>query len=254
MAEKLNGTVALVTGASSGIGEAAAAELARRGATVAVVARRKDRLEALVERISADNGKALALDADITIREQAVGVVERTVAEFGRLDTLVNSAGVMLNHPTLDQPLEEWELTIDLNLKALMVIAKTAIPHLLKAVESNGRGLADLINVSSISGRTAFPEVAAYNASKFGVSGFTESLRQEFTERSLRVSVIEPGAVETELFGHLSQHTQDKYAPGFKTIEKLQAEDVADLIGYMVSSPRRVCFPEVIIRPTDHVL
>ena len=250
MAE-LDGTVALVTGASSGIGEATAVALAAQGAALAVAARRKDRLDQLVSRISDRGGKALAIETDVTDQEQARAAVERTVSELGRLDTLVNNAGQMLLGPILDAPTEEWDRMIALNLQGLLYCSHAALPHLLKAAESSPRGVADLINISSVAGRVARMGSGVYNLTKWGVGAFSESLRQEVTKRNVRVALVEPGAVTTELTDHLRPEIREISKKRFEGVEKLEASDVADAIAYIVTRPRRVAVNEVLIRPTD---
>jgi NADP-dependent 3-hydroxy acid dehydrogenase YdfG len=251
MAERLDGTVALVTGASSGIGEATAAALAAQGAAVAVAARRKDRLDELVARIEGDGGKALAIEADVTSQEQAIATVERVVSELGRLDTLVNNAGVMLLGPIVDAPTEEWDRMVALNLQGLLYCSHAAIQHLLSAAEDSPRGVADLINISSVAGRVARVGSGVYNLTKWGVGAFSESLRQEVTKRNVRVSLVEPGAVDTELTDHLRPEFQEVAKQRFEGVEKLAAADIADAIEYIVTRPRRVAVNEVLIRPTD---
>lgn len=253
MSLSLVGSTALVTGASSGIGRAVAHELAQRGSKVLFVARRRDRLDDLAAALTAAGHVAQALAVDITDRQGARAAVDDVMARWGRLDIVVNSAGVMLNGPSLDSPLEEWEAMVDLNLKGLMYITKAALPHLLAAAADSPRRVADLVNVSSIAGRYANRGVAIYNATKFGVTAFSESLRQEFTKQGLRVSVVEPGAVDTELFGHQQPRTQRHYENLFAGVEKMHPEDLADLVAYIVTVPRRVAINEVVIRPTDQV-
>lgn len=250
MAE-LDGTVALVTGASSGIGEATAAALAAQGAAVALAARRKDRLDALVSRISDSGGKALAIETDVTDQEQARATVERTVSELGRLDTLVNNAGQMLLGPILDAPTEEWDRMIALNLQGLLYCSHAALPHLLSAAESSPRGVADLINISSVAGRVARVGSGVYNLTKWGVGAFSESLRQEVTKRNVRVSLVEPGAVATELTDHIRPEIREQARDRFAGIERLESEDIARTIEFIVRQPRRVAINEVLIRPTD---
>jgi NADP-dependent 3-hydroxy acid dehydrogenase YdfG len=250
-AEDLNGTVALVTGASSGIGEATALELASRGAVVAIVARRDDRLQDLASRISDAGGGALVLEADVTSQELAQRAVERTVDELGRLDTLVNNAGMMLLGPALDAPLEEWEQMIDINVRGLLYCAHAALPHLLRAAQDGPRQVADMVNISSVAGRRARRGSAVYNLTKHGVGAFSEALRQEVTGRHLRVSLIEPGAVATELSSHNRPEVRQQIGQRFQDIEHLQAQDIADTIAYIVTRPRRVAINEVLIRPTD---
>ena len=247
----LTGTVALVTGASSGIGEATAKRLATEGAAVAVAARRVDRLEGLAREIEDAGGRALVVESDVTDRAQAEALVERTVAELGRLDTVVNNAGVMLLGPALEAPIEEWERMVDLNLKGLLYVAKAALPHLLEYAEEGPRMVADLVNISSVAGRRARENSAVYNATKFGVGAFAEALRQEVTERHVRVSLVEPGAVATELTNHLRPEIQEASRERFKAIERLESEDIADIIEFMVTRPRRVAINEVMVRPTN---
>jgi NADP-dependent 3-hydroxy acid dehydrogenase YdfG len=246
----LDGAVALVTGASSGIGEATARRLAGEGAALAVAARRGDRLEALGAEIADRGGTALPIEADVTRREQAEAAVARTVEEFGRLDVLVNNAGVMLLGPMLEAPPEEWERMIEVNLLGLMYTAKAALPHLLAAAEGE-RGVADMVNVSSVAGRIARRGSGVYNATKFGVGAFSESLRQEVTGRHVRISLVEPGAVATELQGHNREGVKEEIEKRFENMEILRAEDVADAIAYVVTRPRRVAVNEVLVRPTQ---
>jgi NADP-dependent 3-hydroxy acid dehydrogenase YdfG len=253
MTASLKGSTALVTGASSGIGEATARALAGHGAAVAVAARRGDRLDALVAAIEADGGRALAIETDITDREQAIAVVERTVAELGRLDVLINNAGVILLGPAVDAPIEEWDRMVALNLNGMLYVAHAATPHLLRAAEDGPRRVADLVNVSSVAGRRATSGSGVYNATKFAVNAFTEALRQEVTERHVRVSVIEPGAVDTELRTHLRDEVREQAERTFAGIERLAAEDVADAIAYIVTRPWHVAINEVLIRPTEQV-
>ena len=202
MAERLDGTVALVTGASSGIGAAAAVSLASAGAAVAVAARRKDRLDALATGIRDQGGTVLVLESDVTDETQATAAVERTVAELGRLDTLINNAGVMLLGPVVGAPLSEWQRMVELNVLGLLYCAHAAVPHLLSAAEDSPRRVADMVNISSVAGRVARTGSGVYNLTKHGVGAFSESLRQELARRHVRVSLVEPGATATELAGH----------------------------------------------------
>src|SRR6201996_8918131 len=181
--EDLNGTVALVTGASSGIGEAAAVSLARRGAAMVIAARRKDRLDELAARIGDAGGRVLPVEADVTAREQAEELIARTVRELGRLDTLVNNAGVMLLGPAVDAPLEEWERMVAVNVQGLLYCAHAALPQLLAAAQDGPRRVADLVNISSVAGRVARSGSAVYNLTKHGAGAFTEALRPGGTGR-----------------------------------------------------------------------
>ncbi len=251
MTESLDGTVALVTGASSGIGHATARALAGHGAAVALVARRKDRLEALADAIAKDGGQALPIEADITDREQAGKAVEQTVRQLGRLDTVVNNAGVMLLGPAESAPLEEWERMVSLNVSGLLYVSHAALPHLLKAAQGEPRQVADLVNISSVAGRIARGGSSVYNLSKFGVAAFSEALRQEVGGRHVRISVVEPGAVATELITHVRQEVLAELAKRFGRMDPLQSEDIADAIAYIVTRPRRVAVNEMLVRPTN---
>jgi NADP-dependent 3-hydroxy acid dehydrogenase YdfG len=253
MSSSLTGTVAIVTGASSGIGDATARQLAERGATVAVVARRKDRLDALVSEIEADGGTALAVATDITDRLQAELAVQTVVHQFGRLDILINNAGLMLVGPVVSADVDEWERMIAINQKALLYVTNAALPHLLKAAEDELRGVADIVNISSIAGRQAWANFGVYNMTKFGVNGFTEALRQEVTQRHVRVGVLEPGAVATELVSHNSQKIrEDLAASDAENIPvPLQPEDIADSVAFMVTRPRHSSIAELWAMPTS---
>ena len=210
MTTPLDGTVALVTGASSGIGEATARALAAQGAKVAVAARRLERLERLASEIGGDGHTALAIQSDITDQEQAIAAVDRTVDELGRLDIVVNNAGQMLLGPIEEAPTEEWDRMIDLNLKGLINTTHAALPHLLAAAEDSPRGCADVVNISSVAGRIARSGSGVYNLTKHGVGAFSESFRQEFAGRKVRSTIIEPGAVETELTDHIRDGVREQ--------------------------------------------
>jgi NADP-dependent 3-hydroxy acid dehydrogenase YdfG len=245
MTQVLDGTVALVTGASSGIGEATARALAAQGAKVAVAARRKDRLDALAGEID-----GLSIEADVTDREQATRAVERTASELGRLDIVINNAGVMLLGPIVDAPVEEWDRMIALNLNGLLYVAHAALPHLLRAAEQEPRRVADLVNVSSVAGRRVGAGGGIYQLTKHGVGAFSEALRQEVTGRYVRSSLVEPGATESELTDHLRPEIRDQLRAGM-AVERLHAEDIADAIVYIVTRARHVAINEILVRPTQ---
>jgi NADP-dependent 3-hydroxy acid dehydrogenase YdfG len=242
----LEGTVALVTGASSGIGEATARALAAQGAKVAIAARRKDRLDALAAEIG-----GLAIEADITDREQAIAAVERTVSELGRLDIVVNNAGVMLLGDIVDAPVQEWERMIDLNLKGLLYVAHAALGHLLKFAQEGPREVADLVNISSVAGRRVGQGGGIYQLTKHGVGVFSEALRQEVTARHVRSSLVEPGATESELVTHVREEVRSNLNPN--TYKILEAADIADAVLYIVTRPRHMAVNEILIRPTEQV-
>jgi NADP-dependent 3-hydroxy acid dehydrogenase YdfG len=245
----LEGTVALVTGASSGIGAATAAALAAQGAAVALAARRADRLAEVAAGIKDQGGTALVLECDITDEQQAAAAVERTVGELGRLDTLINNAGVMLLGPVVDAPLAEWQQMVQLNVLGLLYCTHAALPHLLHAAASEPRQVADMVNISSVAGRAARNGNGVYSLTKHGVGAFSESLRQEVTRRYVRVSLVEPGATATELASHNRPEVLQAIRSQFG--QTMSAEDIADAIAYIVTRPRHVAVNEVLIRPTE---
>jgi NADP-dependent 3-hydroxy acid dehydrogenase YdfG len=249
--ESLGGTVALVTGASSGIGAATAAALATNGAAVALAARRKDRLDSLAADIREKGGTALVIESDVTEEKQATAAVEQTVNELGRLDTLVNNAGVMLLGPAVDAPLEEWQRMIELNVLGVLYCAHAALPHLLSAAEDGSRHVADMVNISSVAGRMPRNGSAVYNLTKHGLGGFSEALRKEVTQRHVRISLVEPGAVDTELSGHNRPEVLETIRARFGSIARLQAEEIAEVISFIVTRPSHVAVNEILVRPTE---
>jgi NADP-dependent 3-hydroxy acid dehydrogenase YdfG len=246
MTVQLSGTVALVTGASSGIGEATARELAARGAAVALVARRLDRLEAVAAKIEARGGTAVAIETDVADVHQVRDAVETTVRTFGRLDILINNAGVTRHGSLLDGAVEDWARLVQVNLLGTLYCAHAALPHLVRAAADGPRQVADLINVSSLSARVIRPDAAVYSATKLAVNTVSEALRQEVAGRRVRVSVLEPSAVETDLFPpeYWAQRRAERGFPG------LSPEDVADAIGYAVSRPAHVAVSDLLVRPS----
>jgi clavulanate-9-aldehyde reducatase len=239
----LTGRVAAITGASSGIGEATAAALSRAGATVALAARRRDRLEALAEGLE---GPASAHEVDLTDEGAARAFVEAAHAEHGGLHILVNNAGLMLLGPVSGADVSEWRRMLDINLWALLVCTHAALP----LIEASGGG--DIVNVSSVAGRRADAGAAVYNLTKFGVHGFSEALRQEALHAGIRVTTVAPGFVETELQGHnRNPLVRQATARAREQIgEVLSADDIADGVLYAVSRPAHVCVNEIVVRPT----
>jgi clavulanate-9-aldehyde reducatase len=246
MAGPLHGRVAAITGASSGIGEATALALAREGATVALGARRADRIEALAERIAADGGRAIPIEVDVADESRARAFVERTRDEAGSLDVLVNNAGLMLLGPVEGADTDEWRRMVDVNVLGVLYCTHAALPLL----RESGGG--DIVNVSSVAGRTATAGAAVYNLTKFGLSGFSEALRQEALHAGVRVTCVEPGFVETELQGHnrsaLVRQTVEKSREQIGQV--LGADDIANAILYAIAQPPHVCLNEVLVRPT----
>ena len=241
----LSGKVAAITGASSGIGEATAETLARAGAAVALAARRTDRIDALAERINGAGGRAIAIETDVGDEGQANAFVNRANEELGRLDILVNNAGVMLLGPVVGADTSEWRRMIDVNLLGLLYCTHAALPIM------GAQGSGHIVNVSSVAGRFANFGSAVYNLTKFGVNAFSEALRQEALHSNIRVTVIEPGFVETELQGHnVNPVVIEAMAQMREQIgEPLQAQDIADSILYAVSRPAHVGLNELLIRP-----
>ncbi|MEU4419967.1 SDR family NAD(P)-dependent oxidoreductase [Actinoplanes sp. NPDC024001] len=225
----LNGAVALVTGAGSGIGAAAVRRLTQEGAAVAAVAGRRDRLDGVVGAVAAVGGHAVAVEADITDPEHAERAVQDTLDRFGRIDILVNNAGVMLLGTALHTTLEQWDRMVTLNVSALLHITHAAVPHLIDAAMTSPRQVADIVNVSSTAGRVARPGSSVYTLTRFGLNGFTESLRQELVEERVRVGVVQPGA---EPVSHLDDAT-------------------ADAIAYIVTRDPRVAVNEMLVRTAE---
>ncbi|MFJ3889836.1 SDR family NAD(P)-dependent oxidoreductase [Streptomyces sp. H23] len=250
-AAPLGGTVALVTGASSGIGEGTALALATLGARVTVVARRADRLDALVERIESTGGHALAVSADITDEGQAHTAVARTLETYGRLDTVVANAGAMILGPITGADTADWRRMIELNTLGLMYTSHAATPHLLAAAADGPRRVSDIVLVSSTAGRMVRGGGGVYNASKYAVTAFGEALRKEVTQRHVRVSLVEPGAVETELPLQNRPEVQKRMYQRYSSMECLRPADVADTIAFIVTRPRHVAVNEVLVRPTE---
>ncbi|MCW2527978.1 MAG: short-chain dehydrogenase [Pseudonocardiales bacterium] len=248
MAQRLNNTVALVTGASSGIGAATARALADEGAAVALLARRGDRLAALAEELRAGGATALVLEIDITVPEQAESAVERIVAELGRLDIVVNNAGVMLNGPATDAPAQEWQQMLAVNVEGLLNVTRPALPYLIRAAQDSPRQVADLVTISSTAGRVARPGAAVYSLTKFGVGAFSESLRQELQPSRVRVAVVEPGTVDTELSSHQRDEIRDRTSQLLEGMEMLRPSDIADAVAYIVTRDRRVAVNEMLVR------
>jgi NADP-dependent 3-hydroxy acid dehydrogenase YdfG len=249
--ESLAGAAALVTGASSGIGAATARRLAMEGAAIGLVARRRDRLDQLAADIAGLGGVALVVEADITDAALAEHAVAVTMDRFGRLDILVNNAGIMLLGTALHTTVEQWDRMVELNIGALLHVTHAAVPYLIDAAATSRREIADIVNVSSIAGRTARPGSSVYTLTKSGLIGFSESLRQELLVERVRVSVVEPDTVDTELVDHLNDATRDDARHPVEGIESLRPEDIADAIAYIVTRDRRVAVSELLVRATE---
>jgi len=250
MTGRLDGTAALVTGASSGLGAATARALAAEGASVALVARRQEALDEIVSDIERQGGHAVAFATDITERAQAVAAVQRSADRFGRLDTVVNNAGVMFVDPVAEAVPDEWDRMLAVNVRGLLHVAHAALPHLLRAAERDPRHVADMVNISSVAGIKTGPGSSVYSLTKFGVGAFSEALRQEVARQHVRVSVIEPGSAQTELRTHMRPEVRAR-GHARAGIERLDPADVADAVTYVVTRPRHVAVNEIVVRPTE---
>lgn len=246
MGEDISGRVALVTGASSGFGEAVALGLARAGAKVALAARREDRLRALAQRITEAGGKAHVIVADFSDEAQAQRAVRETETAFGQLDILINNAGVMYLEPVASADLARWRSMIELNLLGLIAATQAALPGMTARKDGH------IVNIASTAAHVSNPLAAAYSATKFGVLGFSESLRKEVHKSNVRVTVISPGMAATELRDHIAVETiQTASNKAAAAMRQLTAEDVADAILYAVSRPAHVTINEILMRSTD---
>ncbi len=243
---KLDGKVVVVTGASSGIGEATVRALAAEGAAVVAGARRKERLDGLVEEVAKEGGKAIAVECDVTDEDQAHDLVRRAVEEFGRVDILVNNAGVMLLSTVGKGLSDQWRQMFEVNVLGLLYATDAAIA----AMKEQGSG--HLVNISSVAGRKVTRDSSGvYAGTKFAVNAISEGLRQELLNDNVRVTIVEPGAVATELPDHITDEDAREGLSGLLSLERLQAEDIADAIVYAVTQPERVSVNEILVRPTQ---
>jgi NADP-dependent 3-hydroxy acid dehydrogenase YdfG len=242
---KLDGKVAVITGASSGIGEATAEALAEEGASVVVAARREERLSDLVERINGNGGKALSVECDVTDEEQAHDLIQRARDELGQVDILVNNAGVMQLSKIEKGLSDEWRRMFEVNVLGLLYVTDAAV----QVMKEQGSG--HLINISSVAGRKSGPLRGAYSGTKFAVNAISEALRVELLEDNIRVTMVEPGAVETELPDHITDEEAKEGVSALYQMDILQPEDIAAAIAYCAVQPERVSVNEVLIRPTQ---
>ncbi|QKW32694.1 SDR family NAD(P)-dependent oxidoreductase [Actinomadura sp. NAK00032] len=240
--QPLDGAVALVTEAGGGIGAATARRLAREGAAVALLASRADRLTQVADDIAGLGGHAVPVAADVTGPDGAEDAVQEALDKLGRLDVLVNSAGIMLLNSALHTTVEEWDRMVARNVEAMLHVTHAAVPHLIYAASTSPRQVADLVNVGSTAGRVARRGSSVYSLTQAGLNAFTESLRQELLGERVRVSVVEPGLADTELNDRLGE---------FGGAGALRAEDVADAIGYIVTRDRRVAVNQLMVRGGD---
>ncbi|THV42762.1 SDR family oxidoreductase [Glycomyces buryatensis] len=252
IAKPLTGRTAVITGASSGLGEATAELLAERGAKVALLARRADRLDELVERIAKNGGRALAVQVDVTDAAAVNAAADRVAAEFGDADLLFNNAGVMLPSPVTELRADLWQKQIDVNITGLMNAIGAFTPQLVRSAKE--KGVSDLINTSSIAATGVFPNFAVYTGSKAFVSHATRNLRAELAPQGVRVSAIEPGIVRSELQSHVTDPGANAWLDdAISSMEILESVDVAEAVGFLAGQPTRVNFPQLVIMPTAQV-
>jgi NADP-dependent 3-hydroxy acid dehydrogenase YdfG len=243
----LQGKVMAITGASSGIGEATALMAAAEGAKVSLAARRKDRIDALAERIRGDGGEAVAIETDVADEAQCQAFIDQTKEELGGVDILVNNAGVMLLGPVIGAPTEQWRQMVEVNVLGLLYCTHAVLPIMGEA------GSGHIVNISSMAGRRASAGAGVYNLTKFGVVGFTEALRQECARAKVRTTVIEPGWVDTELQGH-NEHplVVERMQKMIDKLDKvLEADDIARAVVYATSQPEHVNVNEIAIMPAS---
>lgn len=239
--------VVIITGASSGIGEAVALDSAAQGARVVLAARRAERLEALGERITKDGGASISIETDVTDRASVSDMVTATIGAFGRVDVLVNNAGIMPLSPIRQLRVDDWDRMIDVNVKGLLYCVAAVLPAMFE------QGAGHIINVSSVAGRRPFPGGSLYSATKAAVRMISEGLRLELSPSDkIRVTDIEPGVVATELMGHIPDPTvAERFETGWSDKRKLESEDIAAAIRYVMTQPDHVNVNEILVRPTD---
>ena len=241
----INGKVAIITGASSGIGEATALTLAKAGVKVAIGARRVDRLKELSKKIIANGGEVFFQKLDVTKNEECKNFAKAVLDKWGSIDILVNNAGLMPLSFFKNLKVDEWDRMIDVNIKGVLYCTGSVISHMKEKKSGH------IVNLSSVAGRVVFPAGSVYCATKFAVAAFTEGLRQEFSVRSnIRVTSIEPGIVATELTDTITDESLQQFVENGKKMKTLQAQDIANAILYAVDSPSHVNVNEILIRPT----
>jgi clavulanate-9-aldehyde reductase len=244
--ESIKDKIVIITGATSGIGEATARLLAAEGAITVLAGRRKDRLDKLQSEIEKSGGQAMAVETDVTNFDSIQALVETAHKKYGRIDILFNNAGVMLLGPVIGADVTDWQRMIDTNLYGLIWCTNAVLPHMVK------QGSGHIVQTSSVAGRTANLGSAVYNLTKWGVNAFTEALRQELVEHKIRTTLIEPGLVDTELRDHITnQQAKDSVNEWAQSVRQLQADDIASAVLYAVSQPDHVDVNEILIRPTD---
>lgn len=248
MTDNIAGKTIVITGASSGMGAAAARHLAERGAAVVLGARRADRIEALAAEITAAGGKVLAVETDVTKREDLKRLVDAAVETYGQIDVLINNAGVMPLSPLERVKVDEWDQMIDVNLKGVLYGVAAALPHMV--AQKSGH----IINVASVAGHKIFGGSAVYSATKFAVRALSDGLRQEMAPHNVRVTIISPGAVKTELLDHISEKDVQQANQDYVAEIGVPAETLARLVAFAINEPNDVGINEILFRPTAQEL
>jgi NADP-dependent 3-hydroxy acid dehydrogenase YdfG len=245
----LENKVAIVTGASSGIGYATSLTLSKAGVRVAIGARRTDRLQELEKQIIKNNGEVFTQKLDVTSKSDCDSIVNAVVKKWGKVDILINNAGLMPLSYFKNGKVEEWEQMIDVNIKGVLYCTSAVIPYMLD--EKSGH----IVNISSIAGRIVFAGGSVYCATKHAITAFSEGLRKELSPKyNIRVTCIEPGGVSTELPESITDESMKKFIQAFKNMEILQSEDIANAILYAIETPNHVNVNEILIRPTSQEL
>lgn len=244
MSSNIQDKIVVITGASSGLGAATARHLAERGAAVVLGARRSDRIGALAEELTAKGGRALAVATDVTHREQVKTLVDRAVDSYGRIDVMLNNAGLMPLAPLERLKVDEWDQMIDVNIKGVLYGIAAALPHM------KARKAGHIINVSSVYGHKVAPDAAVYCATKFGVRALSEGLRQEVKPYNIRTTVISPGAVATELLDHISEGDIATDVREYVAEVAVPAESFAHMVAFAINQPPEVDISEILFRPT----
>lgn len=248
MTQNIEGKVVVITGASSGLGEATARLLSEQGATVVLAARRADRIESLASEVNSRGGKALAVKTDVTDRNQVRRLVETAVETFGRIDVIINNAGLMQQSPLERFKTDEWDNMIDVNVKGVLYGIAAALPHMQR--QKSGH----IINVSSVAGHKVTPSGTVYCATKHAVRVISEGLRQEVKPHNIRTTIISPGAVATELPNHISESDIAEGIQGFYDSHAIPADSFARAVVFAMSQPDDMDVNEILYRPTSQEL
>jgi NADP-dependent 3-hydroxy acid dehydrogenase YdfG len=248
MIENIKGKVVVITGASSGLGEATARLLSAEGATVVLAARREDRIKGLADELEAQGGKALAVATDVTDRQQVKALVDKAVETYGQIDVLINNAGVMPLSPIERLKVDEWDQMIDVNLKGVLYGVAAAIPYMKE--QKSGH----IINVSSVAGHKLFGGSAVYSATKFAVRALSEGLRQEMVSYNIRTTIISPDAVKTELLEHISERDVQQTNRDYVAQVGVPAQTFARMVAFAINEPDEVGINEILFRPTAQEL